>query len=533
MTVYHASTYRVRASTPARNRDEIGAATEVLTISMPRVDGAMATEVLTMPIPRVVVAEGTAEGAQDHVAKLFGRDSLYMLLWGVQLVVAAGSTPLITRAMGLGEFGTVTSANAAMQILFVFAGIGLQSAVEREYSARGNKQGARRLISLAGLISVAVCFLAWMTVDLWAGSIEMSDRIGELRLAVLWGGSSALTTVVLAMLRCEDRLGAFGTVSALQSVFAAGLGLVLVEVIEPTAQWFLIGQVVAQFLAMTIGLIMAPPAVFGRGDYELLNRALRFSLPLVPTALSSFVLSTSNRLIVETFMGSEQVARYQIAYNVASMPMLLLSILNTAWMPRFFGIVDEAERRSVLAASRDALYRLLVPIVVGFAVGAPLVLKVWAPPSYHPEQLHLVVSIVLVTAIPYAGQLAVTRALMADGSTKAAAGVTFAAAIVNLILNLIMVPKLGLIGSALATLAAYSYLYVILALVGRKLRIPPSPRVLQVELAAAVGLALLSSAVPETPLTLTLRVVAGIGTVAWFLRRFVAIQNTPDPTPVS
>jgi O-antigen/teichoic acid export membrane protein len=469
---------------------------------------------------------------ENHVAKLFGRDSLYLLLWGVQLLVAALSTPLITRAMGIPEFGTVTSANAAMQILFVFAGIGLQSAVEREFSARGNPLGARRLISAAAVVAVTVSTLAWFTVHLWAGPIEMTDRIPELRLAVLWAGSSALTTVILAMLRCEDRLLAFGTVSALQSVFAAGLGLVLVLVVHPTAEWFLAGMVAAQFLAVVVGLVLAPPAVFSRGDYALLDRALRFALPLVPTALSTFVLSTSNRLIVETFLGSEQVARFQIAYNVASMPMLLLSILNTAWMPRFFGIADEAERRGVLAASRDALYRLMVPIVIGFAVGTPLVLKIWAPASYHPEKLALVVSIVLITAIPYAGQLAVTRALMADGSTKAAAGVTLAAAGVNLALNLILVPRLGLTGSALATFTAYAFLYVILAVVGRKLRIPPSPRRLHLELAAAVGLALLSSAVPENTATLTLRVIAGVATVAWFYQRFAAIQKSPDPAPV-
>jgi O-antigen/teichoic acid export membrane protein len=469
---------------------------------------------------------------ENHVAKLFGRDSLYLLLWGVQLLVAALSTPLITRAMGIPEFGTVTSANAAMQILFVFAGIGLQSAVEREFSARGNPLGARRLISAAAVVAVSVCTLAWFTVPFWAGPIEMTDRIGELRLAVLWAGSSALTTVILAMLRCEDRLVAFGTVSALQSVFAAGLGLLLVEVVHPTAVWFLAGMVVAQFLAVIVGLVLAPPAVFGRDDYALLDRALRFALPLVPTALSTFVLSTSNRLIVETFLGSEQVARFQIAYNVASMPMLLLSILNTAWMPRFFGITDEAERRGVLAASRDALYRLMVPIVIGFAVGTPLVLKVWAPASYHPQRLALVVSIVLITAIPYAGQLAVTRALMAAGSTKAAAGVTLAAAAVNLILNLVLVPRFGLTGSALATFAAYAFLYAILAVVGRKLRIPSSPRRLRLELAAAIGLALLSAAVEENTTTLTLRVIAGVAAVAWFLRRFADIQKSSDPAPV-
>ncbi len=467
----------------------------------------------------------------SELAQLFGRDSLYLLLWGVQLVVAALSTPALTRVLGVAEFGTVTSANAIMQILFVFAGIGLHSAVEREFSANRNPRGARRLICAAALVAVTVSVLAWSTVTLWAAPIELSDRIAELRLAVVWAGGSAVTTVVLAMLRCQDRLGAFGVVSALQSVFAAGLGLVLVLLVRHSAEVFLLGQVAAQLLALTIGLVLTRPARFGRADYALFASALRFALPLVPTALSSFVLSTSDRLIVAALLGSEQVARYQIAYNVAALPMLLLSILNTAWMPRFFGITDDAQRHDVLATSRDALYRLIVPVLLGFAAGAPLVLMLWAPATYHPQQLHLVVSIVLITAVPFAGQLAVTRALMAAGNTKSAAVVAMVAAGLNVMLNLILVPVLGLTGSALATLAAYTSMYAILALAGRGLRLPPTPPALRLELIAAIGLALVSSLGTDNTLTLTVRVVAGAMTVCWFLWRLVGIHRTSDPLP--
>jgi len=473
--------------------------------------------------------EDVTPAPDNHVAQLFGRDSLYMVMWAVQIVGAAALTPIITRVLGLAAFGTVTSANAVMQVLFVFVGLGLQTAVQREYSARANPRGARKLVTTALVFIVLTSALAWYTVDLWGRALQMQDDLPALRLAVLWAGSSAMTTVSLALLRSQDKLAWFSLVSLVQSVFAEALALGLVKFYRPTAEVFLTGQVAAQLLAVVLGLACAPPALFLLRDRAVLSRALVFALPLVPTALSSFVLSTSDRLIIEADLGSESVARYQVAYNIGSLPMLLLWVLHSAWMPRFFGITDDTERRAVLAESRDALYRLLIPVLIGFACGAPLVLRVWAPASYRPDRLLLLVCIVLITAIPSAGQLAATRALTADGRTGVTAVVTILAAALNIGLNVALVPTLGLTGSALATLAAYAFLHIGLSVAGRgSLKAPPPPRVLQLQLAAVAVFALLSAGVSATPLTMTIRGIAAAGTVAWFLRLLVRIGKAPE-----
>ncbi|WP_433300441.1 lipopolysaccharide biosynthesis protein [Actinoplanes sp. CA-030573] len=460
---------------------------------------------------------------KGHVSQLFGRDSLYMLMWAVQIICAALLTPVTTRVLGLSEFGTITSANAVMQVLFVFAGLGLQTAVQREYSTFGNPRGAHQLIFAALAVSAGISAAFYFTVPIWAPALQMGDQQAALRWAVLWAGSSAVTTISLGLLRSLDKLALFGAVSFIQSVVAEALALGLVKFYRSTAEVFLGGQVAAQFVAALLGLAVAPPVLMLWRDRVVLDRALRFALPLVPAALSTFVLSVSDRLIIEAQMGSEAVARYQVAYNVASMPMLLLSVLNSAWMPRFFGISDEAERRTVLASSRDALYRLMLPVVAGFACGAPLVLRVWAPSSYHPEDLHFVVCLVLITAIPYAGQLAVTRTLMADGRTGAAAVATLLAAAVNVTLNLWLVPSFGLEGCALATLAAYAFLYLGLELVVRRAAVPPSPLRLKLQLGAAAALTLASALVTENAVTLTLRAVAGAATLVWFIRVLLTI----------
>ena len=92
------------------------------------------------------VSKGHEAGASGHTPTeietqtaetmkgLFGRDSLYMLLWGVQLGMVALSTPIITRLLGVSQFGVVAATLAVVQVVAALSGFGLQSAVQRVFA---------------------------------------------------------------------------------------------------------------------------------------------------------------------------------------------------------------------------------------------------------------------------------------------------------------------------------------------------------------------------------------------------------------
>ena len=79
-----------------------------------------------------MTASTTTEDAtvRSAMAGLFGRDSLYLLFWFLQVLVAALATPVATRLLGPDAFGTWSAANAVMQVLFVLGGLGLAVAVQ-------------------------------------------------------------------------------------------------------------------------------------------------------------------------------------------------------------------------------------------------------------------------------------------------------------------------------------------------------------------------------------------------------------------
>jgi O-antigen/teichoic acid export membrane protein len=455
---------------------------------------------------------------------LFGRDSLYMILWCVQLVAAAFVTPIMTRVLDAPNFGKVAAANAVMQILFVLAGLGLYQAIQRQFAADCGARDAAKLVSLSILGSVVLTASADLTGPLWAHQVGFASYTGLVRMAVLWAGLSAVTNSALALLRSQDRLLAFSTVSLLQSVVAEVTSLLFVAFLEATATMFILGQVMVQGVAAIVALIITRPRMLRREDSAVVKRALAFGLPLIPAALSTFVLNSSDRLIVQSQLGSGEVGRYQVAYNVGALPMLLLGVLNSSWMPRIFSFKVVDERAAVISASRDLLYKLLMPVLIGLAVGAPLILHIWAPSAYQPDSLLMVTSLVLVTAVPYTAALSSTRSLLAEGRTVFIAAAQATAAGVNVLLNFMLIPHFHLEGSAAATFLAFALLHVLLWARARTLsRVEPPTYRLRLALLATVGLSVGVATVSADDFMIY-RLVVVVLSAAWF--GFVFITTT-------
>lgn len=464
------------------------------------------------------------------LAGLFRRDSLYMVTWALQLLAAAALTPVITRLLATDQFGAVAAATAVMQVLFVLTDLGLATALQRRYAGPGGPTEARKLLALAAMLAGLLTVVADATGPLWSGPLGFESYGGALRLAVWWAGTSAVTNVALSLLRSRDRLLAFSAVGLLQSVGASAASLLLVALLAPTATMFVLGQLLLQIVALVVALRLAPPALVRMRDTRLAREALAYGLPLVPALLCTFVLAAADRLIVQMQLGQTAVARYQVAYNVGDMPMLLLGVLATAWMPRIFALDGAHERAAVIGASRDALYRLLAPVIVGLAVGAPLVLRVWAPPEYGLDGLLLVTTLVIITAVPFTAVLAATRALLADGGTATIAGTTGIAAVANIVLNLVLVPQVGLAGAAGATLLAYAVQHVVLVrrLQGR-IAIPATSRARLLGVAGASAVALVSTEAPLSPGFLVWRGVVAAACLVWFARTVMDVSRSRPP----
>jgi O-antigen/teichoic acid export membrane protein len=462
----------------------------------------------------------TAEPARDAVAAetaqamrgLFGRDSIYLLVWALQVGVAALSIPITTRLLG-ATFGVVATAMAVMQILVAIAAFSLPTAIQRVYRPGDAARESRRTITLTIVTAVVTAAVATLTRPYWIGLLRLGGASTAIEYAIIWASLTAMTYAGLALLRSANRLALYAIVSLIQSVVSVVVSVALVVFVHRSATEFVFGQMISQAAAAAVALIATRPLPIRIRDLPLVRKALIYSGALVPGAMAGFVLSASDRLIIRHYLPLLQASRYGAVYNIAAIPVLLLSVLDTVWMPRFFALTDRGPLLSeLLADSRDALYRLLIPAVLALSFAAPLVLSVWIPPSYHPAGLSLVVVTISVSAFPAASFMSSNRVLLISGNTGPAGLCMVAGAAFNVAANIVLVPAIGLEGAALATLLAYVLLQALILPFSRRsrtLRRPPLRLVAACTTAAAIATGV--TAIPATGAFAVLRALATLG----------------------
>jgi O-antigen/teichoic acid export membrane protein len=475
--------------------------------------------------PSVLAAPGDHPAATNALRAMFTRDFIYLGVSVLQVVLVALVTPILTRRVGVGQFGQLSLAIVVAQLLGVTLNLGLPFAAQKVFAGEDGDRRSRGVLAISAVLAVAASLVVVLAAPAWGPAVGL-DLVLDARLAALWAGCFALTMTSLAMLRSEDKLRMAIFVAALQSVGAQAAGVLLLYWWAPTVTSYLCGLIIGQGAAALAGLLAMRPVWSALAAIRRYGGIFLFGLPMVPQQLSGYILGLGDRVVIRHALGSAAVGRYSVAYNVGSLGFILLVFVSWAWMPRIYAVTDRVARSRLLASSRDMMNLLLIPVVCGLAAGAPVVLGVWVPKSFHPAELTPIVAIVAICTFPFGQFQANLRALMSEGRTGLAAVATLVAAAVNIGLNIVMVPFLGITGSAIATVLSYALCARLTRPpVSSGLQVPGASALLRTLIGGAVVVTLAIGVLPSSPVWLAIRLAIGAGALLAFallLRRATA-----------
>jgi O-antigen/teichoic acid export membrane protein len=164
-------------------------------------------------------------------------------------------------------------------------------------------------------------------------------------------------------------------------------------------------------------------------------------------------LNLADRKLLDVFVSRAAAGLYHVAYMFGTGVKFFLSAFELAWVPFTYSLLKRADAPSTLA--RIATYASVVLVSVGLAIAvlAPEILMVMTDPKYH--SVHPVVPVIVLA---YVIQGFFTLTGIGIGISKKAYYypiLTFAAATTNISINLLAIPRFGMMGAAWATVAGY------------------------------------------------------------------------------
>ncbi|HYP56241.1 MAG TPA: oligosaccharide flippase family protein [Solirubrobacterales bacterium] len=370
-------------------------------------------------------------------------------------LIAVALLPLYTRYLAPADYGVAETLFAAVVAASIVIRFGVIEAVLRFYYEAGEDPDKVVRASFAALFWFAtVAALVALPFAAPLSEALLGERAPDLmRIAI--GGLWVLTLheYLLTLFRLEERARAFFTVTIANVLAAIAITVALVVGAEEGARGLLLGSYLSGAL-FVLGLIAVHRRRLSlRPDRPLLRRMLRFGLPTMPAELSLYALNFADRIIILRTVGAAEAGLYAVAIKFAQGVNILARGFQLAWPPLAYSIRDDEEARRVYATVVSLFLAASAFVVVALWLFARWLARALVDADFFDsyEAVGLVSAAIALYAL-YRVQLVI---LGRTGRTEFNFPATLAALVVNVGLNLVLVPPLGIVGAGIALLASY------------------------------------------------------------------------------
>jgi O-antigen/teichoic acid export membrane protein len=432
-------------------------------------------------------------GAQ--LRRLGRHSAIYGLGGLVSRVIAVLLLPLYTAYLTPADYGRVETLVALTTVLTILLRAGISSAFFRFYFDATDDAGRRRVLRTSFWFTMVASTLGLAALLLLAGPISTvlfggAGDAGLVRAAgvALWAQMNY--EQLTSLFRVEERSTAFVAASLTNVALTIGATVLLVVVLDQGPLGVIVGNFTGTLLVYAalvgyrreqLGLELSRP---------LLREMNRFGLPLVPTALFLWITNFSDRFFLLELADATEVGLYSVGVRIASAMVLLLTAFRLAWPAFAYSIADDEEARRTYGWVLTYLVALTTWVATGLALLSPWVVRLLTGPAFHDASR--VVGPLAFAAVAFAGYIVIAIGVGRARRTQFNWAITGAAAAVNAGLNLLLIPRYGMMGAAIATVAAYATMFGGMAWWSQ--RIYPVPyQWRRVATAVTVGLALVAA----------------------------------------
>jgi O-antigen/teichoic acid export membrane protein len=407
-------------------------------------------------------------------------------------LIAVFLLPIYTGALSPADYGAAEVMLASVVAASILIRLGLIEALLRFYyltdvppassasppAAAGSDEGRG---FQQRVVSTGFAALFWATTAGAAIALAFATPISEgllghpdaelARLAVLGLWTLTLWEYALTLLRVEERARAYFTLTVLNVLATIPVTVFLVVVEDEGAAGILLGTF-ATAVVFLIGLLWQQRRRLSfRFEWPLLKRMTRFGLPTMPAELSLYSLNFIDRILIVRLAGLAEAGLYALAIKFAQGMNVIARGFQLAWPPLAYSITDDDEARRVYSLVFTWFAAVCAFGVAGLWLLARWIVDLLAAPAYFGsyEAIGL-----LATGISlYALYLVLVVILGRTGRTEFNLPATLAGTVVNIVLNLILIPSHGIVGAGIALVA--SYLVVLVLMYALTQRLFPVP----------------------------------------------------------
>ena len=366
-------------------------------------------------------------------------------------------TPFYTRVLSSTEYGVTDLLLQTGNLIIPIASAGIANAVIRYGLEQASDKNS---VFTTGIVTTLSGFLLLLLCSPFLGRIAFLS--GYLRLVLLYVLAANIHSVCNQFARTMGHVRLFALDGILRTVLTILFNILLLAVFPMGITGYVLANVLADGIATVFVFLHAKqrryfhPSALSRRDVV---RMLRYSAPLVPSTLCSWIINISDRYLIALLVGSSATGIYAVANKVPSVLMTAANIFTSAWQISALAERPKAEKErffSNVYAAYSAIAFVTASVVI---LTAPLSTRLLAAPEYY-EAWRYVPLLTSATTFACLGSF-LSSIYMVEQHSTATLATTMIGAVCNLVGNFFLIQLWGAMGAAVSTLLSYILIFVV------------------------------------------------------------------------
>ncbi len=393
-------------------------------------------------------------------------------------------TPVYTRLFLEPDYGILTKLYAYSAFLIVLLTFG----TETSFFRFAKKYQSDKVFTNAFFFIVATAAISSLVIFNNLDAITETLNIGGAKIAIIMVMGIVLTDIFMSLpfarLRYENKAKLFSTLKIINVVLNISFNVFFFFILPYlkhlpffetiyypnfTFQYAFMSNLLANFFTV---LLLIPTFQI---NLKLLNRGillkmLLYSYPIVLSGLAGMINDVGDKFILEYFIDGKEEANYAIGiyganYKIATLMIIFIQMFKFAVEPFFFRISDQKDHKSTYALVTKAFSYAGLLILVAI-IGYIDIFKHFIDSDYHVGLK--IVPIVLLGNFFFGLYYNVSIWYKITDKTKFGVYFTFIGSLITLLVISLLVPSLGYMGAAIATLFCFVSMAISNILIGRK-----------------------------------------------------------------
>lgn len=361
--------------------------------------------------------------------------------------------PLYTGILSTEEYGIVDLLNTLSSLFLPIITFQVEQAIFRELiEVRENENDKKNIISTGVLTVIFQCFLFLILFAIIAPFVHNDYK--------LFLATNVITYIFLSLFQQiarglgDNKKYAFG--SFLSALFTVIFNILFIAVIRLGATGMLLGTLLGQLLSILylfFSLKLYKYIEIHKYKKIILKKLWKYSIPLIPNAISWWVFNASNRVITSTFLGVAENGILAASLKFSSVFITLYNIFNMSWTESISVNINDDDIDGYFNKMFNVMLRLFTALVVGIIVCMPFVFPIMINEKFNSGYGLVPLSILGSFFNVIVGLISVIY--VAKKNTKAIANTSIISAVLNIVINLALVKVVGLYAAVISTFIAF------------------------------------------------------------------------------